>query len=80
MDRSDFEVAVLGSVFFYAGVDGSVFRIFLHVVKFLMRDDARGGHGLTDVFGQGYPAILAMKFPGAPVFSGEEVLIPAFWF
>ena len=51
MDRSDFEVAVLGSVFLYAGVGGSVFRIFLHVVKFLTRDDACGGHGLTDVFG-----------------------------
>ena len=51
MDRSDFEVAVLGVIFFCAGVGGSVFRIFLHVVKFLMRDDASGGHGLTDVFG-----------------------------
>ena len=51
MDRSYFEVAVLGVIFFCAGVGGSVFRIFLHVVEFLMGDDASGGHGLTDVFG-----------------------------
>ena len=51
VDRGNFQVAVLGVIFFCAGVRGSVFGVFLHVMQFLVRDDASGGHGLTDVFG-----------------------------
>ena len=50
MDRGNFQVAVLGVIFFCAGVGGSVFGVFLHVMQFLVRDDAGGGHSLADVF------------------------------
>ena len=78
MDRGDCEVAVLGVVFFYSCVGRSVLGVFLHAVEFLVRDDASGRDGLPDMLRKGYAAVAAMKFPGASVFSGEEVLIPAF--
>ena len=51
VDRGNFQVAVLGVIFFCASVGGSVFGVFLHVMQFLMGDDASGGHSLADVFG-----------------------------
>jgi hypothetical protein len=44
-------MAVLSIVFLYASIGGSVFGVFLHVMQFLVRDNAGGSHGLADVFG-----------------------------
>lgn len=51
VDRGDFEMAVLGIVVLYASIGCGVFRVFLHVVKFLVGDDAGGGDSLANVFG-----------------------------
>ena len=50
VDRGNFQMAVLGVIFFCAGVGGGVLGVFLHVVEFLVRDNAGGGHSLADVF------------------------------
>jgi hypothetical protein len=54
MNRSDFQVAVLGIVLLHSGIGSGVLGVFLHVVEFLMRDDASCGHGFADVLGKRY--------------------------
>ena len=74
-------MAVLFVLFRGASVFSRFFGVFFEVVQLGMRYDTGGGHGVTHMVGKRYLAIatvFAVDFPGASVFSGEEILVPAF--
>jgi len=74
-------MAVLSVVFLDASVCSGIFGIFFQIVQRGIRYYTRGGHGVTHMVGKRYAAgtaVFAVNFPGASVFPGEEVLVPAF--
>ena len=81
-------MAVLPVVFLDSGGGSRIFHVLFHVVYFAMRYHTRGGHGLTHMVGKRNAivcaavvvvlgVVVAMKFPGASVSCGKEVLVPA---
>lgn len=74
-------MAVLSIVFLDARICSRVFRVFFQVVHRGIRYHTRGGYGVTHMVGKRYAAVtavFAVDFPGASVFPGEEVFVPAF--